>query len=516
MDRHRNGQLQLPEAAGDPAVDLAAAPADEAIAVDEAGEEGDPRARRLRALLHTQPVHALELNKGSRGKDKYEPYDLIVLQLEAIDYITDNMDPQRGVPDEAVRSHLGRLAAEMAPRRPRSEHREIAAVVLSALENEGQGRFLIGYSDPAHPGVRLRTDVELVRAVQGEDGGVELRATPQAINLLLDALDHDIESAEDAMAVMFRVQFERGRLSKAAAHAQTMRRLSISYREQIQDFLAAAARDISRVDWSGEGMATIDRAYAHLETRLREDDATMARVADQHDATDDPERRGRLAEILTLLQDCNHRHRELHTHLMTARHDLRAHHAQQRLAAPSGLGLVDVHAEVLQPALQLAAWQVVAVLERVAGGVVPPQVPAVVDLFGLSAYLWRPLVERKPTLAPVEEADLEDEVQPPPRFPAEAVAAARAVLAGVRGEQSLGELLASVAAGGLPRATDDLVAIGALEAFMTDGQDDAPDSRADGASWHLVPSTLRAARTGGRLAADRFFGDDLVLRQARP
>ncbi len=510
MDKLRNGQLHLPEAGGDDGLDLLAEPAEEA---NEAGGEGDPRARRLRALLHTQPVHALELNKGSRGKEKYEPYDLIVLQLEAIDYITDNMDPARGVPDEAVRLHLARVAAAMAPGRPRAEHREVASVVLGGIENEGQGRFLIGYSDPANPGARLRTDVELVRAVQGEDGGVELRATPQAINLLLDALDHDIESAEDAMAVMFKIQFERGRLSKATAHAQNMRRLSISYREQIQDFLAAAARDITRVDWSGEVMAAIDRAYGHLQTRLREDDATLARVADQYDATGDHQRRDRLADILSLLQDCNQRHRELHAQLMTARHRLREHHAQQRLASPSGLGRVDEQAQVLQPTLELPVRVALAVVERVASGLVPPQPPGPIDLFSLCAHLWRPQVDREPALAAVEDIDLEEDRDAPPRFPPDAVAAARALLAGVQGERQLSELLAEVVALDLPRGTDELVALGALEAFMAQGEADQGE---DGLTWRLVPAGLRAIQTGDRLAVGRFFGDDLLLREDEP
>ncbi|MGI8607896.1 MAG: hypothetical protein ACR2MY_01520 [Candidatus Dormibacteria bacterium] len=138
----------------------------------------------------------MELNKGNRGKTKYAPYDLVLLQLEAIDYITDNMDPLHGVLEEEVLRHLARLAAEMASKRSRAEHREIAGVVLSGLENQGEGRFLIGYSDPTNPATRVRADVELVRPVQGDDGSIELRVTPQAINLLLDALDTDIESAE--------------------------------------------------------------------------------------------------------------------------------------------------------------------------------------------------------------------------------------------------------------------------------------------------------------------------------
>lgn len=456
--------------------------------------------RRLRALLHTQPIHALELNKSSRGKDQFAPYDLIALQLEAIDHITDNMDPHRGVPEEEVRLHLARFAERMAPRRPQAEHREVAAVVLGGLENQGEGRFLIAYSDPANPAERVRADIELVRALQGDDGTLELRATPQAINLLLDALDHDIESAEDAMAYMFRFQFERGRLGKAAAHAQNMRHLSIAYREQIQDYLAAAARDISRVDWSGDVMATIDRAYAHLEARLREDAATQERVADQHEATPEPERRRKLAEIMELLEECNGRHRDLHAELMDARQHLRDYHAEQRLAPPPTLALVDLHTEVLQPVLGLRATAAARICERIAGGVVPPVPPGLASFIGIADHLWRARLEREAGGRPLEVPELEEAEPEPPRFSASALAAAAELLARPYEDERLSAVLAEAAAAG----ADVLVALGALEAFM-DFNGDAP------AAWWLVPPTLRADLCGERLAAGRLYGDELRL-----
>jgi hypothetical protein len=59
---------------------------------------------RLRALLHTQPLHQLELRKGMRGggPEKFETYDLLALQLAAIDYIADHQNPMRGVAVEEV------------------------------------------------------------------------------------------------------------------------------------------------------------------------------------------------------------------------------------------------------------------------------------------------------------------------------------------------------------------------------------------------------------------------------
>jgi hypothetical protein len=82
---------------GHPAVDDSVDAAPDAAGEDVARESFR---RRVRALLHTRPLHTLELNKVSRGKGKFEPYDLVTLQLAAIDYLTDNQDPRHGVPVE--------------------------------------------------------------------------------------------------------------------------------------------------------------------------------------------------------------------------------------------------------------------------------------------------------------------------------------------------------------------------------------------------------------------------------
>lgn len=481
------------------------------LGLDEEEGQADPRTRRLRALLHTQPVHALELNKASRGKEKYAPYDLIVLQLEAIDFITDNMDAQRGVLEEEVQQHLARLAAVMAPKRSRGEHLEVATVVLSGLENEGGGRFLIPYNDPANPTSRVRADVELVRPVQGEDGSVELRVTPQAINLLLDALDTDIESAENAMAFMFQFQFERGRLSKAAAHAQNMRRLSISYREHVQGFLTDAARDISRVDWAGEVMDEIDRAYRHLETRLRDDANTLSRVAEQHDATPELDHRAKLAEIRDLLEDCGHRHRELHTELMSARAGLRQHHAQQRLAPPPSVARVDLHADILQATLGLRPVAAASVLEAFAAGLIPPVPPPLLQLRRVVDHQWRPQLERGVDLRPIEEIDFDEDDVVTPVFSSEAIATAVGLLSGRHERTRLSQLLTKAFAERTPPGADHLLALGALEAFMEVDSADTGDDEEQGRSWRLVPRGLSAEPSGERLDGLRFGGDDLEL-----
>ncbi|TMC05993.1 MAG: hypothetical protein E6J41_20215 [Chloroflexi bacterium] len=472
--------------------------------------------RRLRALLHTQPLHQLELHKGMRGggPDKYEPYDLLALQLAAIDYIADHQNPLRGVPLEEVQQEVGHLAGAMAPKRRAGEHREVATLVLSALENEGAGAFTLSFRDPYGPGHPRQSDVKLVTPDQAVDGSIELRATPQAINLLLDVMDVDIESAERAAAYVLRLQVERGRLRSAAESAERMRRLSKAYQGSIQQAILTAQRDIGQVDWAGRVMAEIERAYGHVDERLREEAAIIEDVAERHAAAAEPGQRQALLQIKELLEDCNRYHRELHTLLMDARTRLLEQHASQRLAPPPSPALVAMHADVLLPVLGLAVAPADDVLTPFAAGTVPPLPPALVSVSRVADHLWRARAERQVALRPVVPVELDDEDEAQPRFTPEAVAFARELLGRDHRGTPLSRLLSEASAPGSPPGAARLVALGGLEAFMDAGGEVAWGDEAE--TWRLVPRGLTAERTGGRLDHPDYAGDELALTRAEP
>jgi hypothetical protein len=470
---------------------------------------GDSFVRRVRALLHTRPLHALELNKGSRGKAKFEPYDLLTLQLAAIEHITDHQSPNRGVPVEEVEDELARVAGAMAPKRPRSEHREVAVVVLAGLENEGEGAFLLDYRDPTSPSEWQRTDVRLLNADQADDGSIEVRATPQAINLLLDVMDVDIESAEKAMHFMFTVQVKGGRLSRAAETAERMRRLSQAYQESIQQALTAAARDIGEIDWSGMVMGEIDRAYAHVEERLTAEADVLDDVAERAAAATEPDERRTLARIRELLDECNRHHRELHVQLMDARSTLLEHHASQRIAPPPSVATVAPRAELLEPTLALALRDSDDVLSRFAAGLVPALPAGLPNLGRLVDHLWRAQIERGTALRPVEVADLDEDRPPAPIFTDAAIEFARQLLARSHREARLSDLLREASGPSTPAGAVYLVASGALQAFMETGG--IGPQQDDEESWRLVPKELIAELAGADLAHADFAGDELLL-----
>lgn len=466
--------------------------------------------RRLRALLHTQPLHELELRKGTRagGPDKYEPYDLLALQVAAIDYIADHQNPLRGVALEEVQQEVAHLAGSMAPQRRPSEHREVAALVLSALENDGAGARTLSFRDPYGSDRSHHSDVKLVTPDQAADGSIEVRATAQAINLLLDVMDVDIESAERAAAYVFRLQVERGRLRSAAESAERMRRLSKAYQESIQQAILTARRDIGQVDWAGGVMAEIDQAYTHVEERLREEAAVLDDVAERH-AGAEPGQRQALLQIKELLEDCNRHHRELHTHLMGARNSLLEQHANQRLAPPPSPALVALYEDVLLPAVGFPVPSVDVVLGTFASGIVPPLSPGLIDVGRLADHLWRARADRQAPLRPIEPIELDDRGEPQPRFTPEAVAFARELLGRDHQGTRLSHLLAEASRAGSPPGAARLVAMGGLEAFMDAGGDVGWGEEAE--AWRLVPRGLTAKRTGDRLADDGFAGDDLAL-----
>jgi hypothetical protein len=351
--------------------------------------------------------------------------------------------------------------------------------------------------------------VKLITPDQAADGTIELRATPQAINLLLDVMDVDIESAEKAAAYMFRLQVERGRLGRAAESAERMRRLSKAYQETIQQAIAAAARDIGQVDWAGRVMADIELAYAHVQERLHEEAAIIEEIAERHVNAVEPAQRQTLLQIKELLENGNRHHRELHTHLMEARARLLDHHASQRLAPPPSPALVKMHADVLLPVLALAGEVADSVLTPFVSGTVPPMPDGLVDVGRLADHLWRARTERLVALRPVEPVDLDDQPGPQQVFTPEAVAFARELLGREHRRTPLSDLLAEASRPGAPAGAARLVAMGALEAFMDAGGELAWGDEVE--TWRLVPRGLTAERTGGRLTHPAHAGDELAL-----
>ncbi|NEE36784.1 hypothetical protein G3M53_66695, partial [Streptomyces sp. SID7982] len=99
--------------------------------------------------------------------------------------------------DQIVARLLPRVAAQ-APDRPVAEHERVARWVLENLINVGSvdRGFRAVYGTFNTDGVYVRRDYDfkLIEEVPGYGGTVYLRATDEAVNVLVGALDTDVTS----------------------------------------------------------------------------------------------------------------------------------------------------------------------------------------------------------------------------------------------------------------------------------------------------------------------------------
>lgn len=167
-----------------------------------AADEG--LARRLRALACTAPLHDLDARKANLAGE-YGVYAMAEVALAVIDLVTLNMDFDTGADhEEIVAKVLPRVAAQ-APDRPSSEHERVARWVLENLINVGSVdrgfRAVYGTFSTDGAYVRRDYDFKLIEEVPGAGGVVYLRATDEAVNVLVGALDTDVTSAQIAAEV---------------------------------------------------------------------------------------------------------------------------------------------------------------------------------------------------------------------------------------------------------------------------------------------------------------------------
>jgi hypothetical protein len=156
-------------------------------------------ARRAKAMACTVPLHQLEANKGRMRDGEFNAYTVWGLAFVAIDTVTVQMDFDRGAAHEAVIEAMLPYARRQAPDRGEAEHREVCKWVLDELiGTSSQREFTVEYGDWNGEYVRHSFGFQLLAERQAPDGSVYLRATDAAINVLVGALDTDVESAQAA------------------------------------------------------------------------------------------------------------------------------------------------------------------------------------------------------------------------------------------------------------------------------------------------------------------------------
>lgn len=458
--------------------------------------------RRVKSLARTAPIHDLEATKAQRAGD-WSGYDLRALALAALDCAIEHMGLEYGATTDVVVGDVAARAAHLAPGRPPAEYRRVAAAVLEGLLNERDRRqaFAIPYADP--DGERRVLAFHLLREFEAPDGAIVVRATTEAINLFVGALDLDVEDAQAAAEAVLKAQLARGRLDQAVTTAREARIRSIQFAEKVRSLLDATRRDIRQVDWGDEVPRLLDDALRHLKERIDTERQLLRTTRSTLDAAD-PTKVGQAAELVELLEDCRHRHLQLHEKLLGARQVFLDEQQRQLFAPNRVLPLPDLEADLLLPLLEGGRDAALVPLTGFFGAAAGPRPPAVVRLGSLVAALLQPRRERGADGPELVEPELEARAVDLVRFGSEAWAAAAAVFEeGAAEARRLSSLLAAARDRGPGVA--NLVALLAVRWFAPDQLDAEPGSdQLGGLRFESVDDRAVLADAG-------FGGTDLLV-----
>ena len=254
--------------------------------------------------------------------------------------------------------------------------------------------------------VRRRFDFKLLVELAGPDGEVYLRASDEAINVLVGALDTDVESAQIAAEVKLENLISRGLLGDARLAAEQARYRTVQYAEALRQKLDATRRDVRSVDWLAAVPALLDEALTHIEGRYRAETAILDHIATARDEATEPSRRRQAAELVDVVRDCIQRHTQLQTRLQEAGAVFRAEQDRQQFAGGRAARRSTCSASSCGPASRCTsptALEPTAAFFRAGTGV---RVPSVPSLGGLVETLLAPPSDRDPLGEPVPVPEL--------------------------------------------------------------------------------------------------------------
>jgi hypothetical protein len=380
-------------------------------------------ARRLKALACTAPLHDLDGRKTRLDWADASKYQMAEIALQIIDQVTIAMDFDRGAGHEQVVGRLRPFVTVQAPDRGEDEHDRITRWVLDNLINVGSvdRGFHAVYGSFGVTGEyeRRAFDFKLLMELVGPDGEVYLRATDEAINVLVGALDTDVESAQIAAEVKLENLIKRGRLSDAKLAAEQARYRTVQYAETLRRKLDATRRDVRAVDWAREVPDLIDEALTHIEDRFRAENAILRNITRARDDAEDIDRKRRAAELVDIVADCIRRHTQLQARLQSAGDTFRAEQDRQQFSGPPQRATVDLFGQLLTPCLGLSLADAIGPTSAFFGAGAGLRTISVPGLVGLVEMLLVPAQERdglgvdvtEPELAPLPDPDRYTEEQ---------------------------------------------------------------------------------------------------------
>ncbi len=482
-------------------------PIDEPIATAPHGSlRWDPSlTARMRVLLHGFPLFGLRENDDRRRED-LRHYDAVTLAVRTMDLIVENMGLVDETDSDRVRRELAPLLHAMDLRAEKTpnvrRHHEMAEYVLDLLRNEADRRrpFDVQYTDFDDGGAATKRKLHFRLVVEEfhPSGKIVLRLTNEALNLFLNALDQDIESAQAAAEAVVENQLRRGKFEDAARSAQTARTLSIRYQDKIQTILRETRRDLSRVDWAKEVPAILNDAIDHIDLRQKLE-LGVIRGAQQklRDLPPDDNNTTHVAEIVRTMRDCQQRHAELHGHLIGARTTFLDEQARQAFTPTPFRFQPDLVEDALGPLMGLSIRDANTVLNDAMPKFIGARAPALLSLAGLVDWQTRPRREIADGLVPMEQYDLASIYADLSKYSAEQRAQAEHALAQITSPTQLSVLLDEARARGASDDDCELLALLALRHY-------APETGS-------MPIVSVRRIPGRKLRDSRLYGDDLEV-----
>lgn len=307
-----------------------------------AGVWTEDMTQRLRVLYHARPI--FEMFRGLAHSEEASSYDVAVLGFKLLDILAEETGLGDGVSAESlVAGALPLLVAEdiVKERLPNDAvHRRVVRRVLDYLLNRGDNtrQFVYDYLDcEGELPVKRTLSFRLVEEVYGPRGGIVLRLTPAAVNLMFRMLAVDLESTMAATEAILEHLLKRGRFDQALQSAQKALQQAGFYRIKIRAFRQNVRSDIHLEIGSG----SLGEAMAFIQERQEKDRVLSGQIQARQDdlrqkgmGQEEVDSKYRaLAEIGDLINQCSALYASLGLDIMDAQREFTLEHARQSLRA---------------------------------------------------------------------------------------------------------------------------------------------------------------------------------------
>lgn len=458
------------------------------------------RERRVKALTCTEPLHALQANRSRHGWSQVDFYDL---GLAAVDAVVDRMGFASGI----GRSELeGLLYTEVQRFWVEGDSTEIPTIIAELIET--LIRPSTGEYTSALDAVRRRFDFALLSEHEDMEGGIYLRASNEAINVLIGGLNTDIESAQVAAEATLDHLIRRGRLDDAARPAREARIRSIQYASFVRQLIEETRRDVRRAGWREDVPQRLAEIRQHLDDRMTVENQLLTAMQDARDTAGREDLRRQAAALVETVDDCYSRHVELHAITLKAIKAFVEEQDRQVFGRAATFGAIDLTEEALRPVLAASIGEVDTLLARFAERLLgfPPGArskavrPLQPRMGPFLQALLRPPQVRDHLGQEIDSPDWDEAPVDPFAFSFEAWAVTDDVLDHLEPPRRLSGLLAAVeAAHGFEAA--DLLRLQALIATAPELETGRPESA----------PVLVAGNDGTSFSSPSFQGVDLLV-----